>query len=122
MQLTPQDLKQLADLACDAAREAGVLIARYSEREVAVQHKAGGDSLASQVVTEVDELSQVIVLRQLEPTLERYELALLSEESPDDGRRLQRDYFWCIDPLDGTLPFTRRIPGYSVAIALVARD
>jgi hypothetical protein len=33
--------------------EAGVLIAQYDGREVLVQHKAGGESLASQVVTEV---------------------------------------------------------------------
>ena len=122
MQLSTQNLNQLTDIACAAALEAGALIARYSQREVGVQRKEGGDSLASQVVTEVDELSQAIVLRHLEPTLAAYDLALLSEEKVDDGSRHAKDYFWCIDPLDGTLPFTQRIPGYSVSIALVSRD
>ena len=46
---------------------------------------------------------------------------LLTEESPDDRKRLTKDFFWCIDPLDGTLPFIESTPGYSVAIALVSR-
>jgi myo-inositol-1(or 4)-monophosphatase len=121
MQLTAQNLTELASLATQAAVEAGALIARYSQREVAVQHKSGADSLAAQVVTEVDELSQSIILRHLEPSLAAYDLALLSEECRDDGSRHLKDYFWCIDPLDGTLPFTQRMPGYSVSIALVSR-
>jgi 3'(2'), 5'-bisphosphate nucleotidase/myo-inositol-1(or 4)-monophosphatase len=122
MQLEAKELSLLADLACEAARAAGALIASYREREVEVLHKAGGDSLASQVVTEVDELSQSLILKHLQPTVDRYDLALLTEESEDDGSRHAKDYFWCIDPMDGTLPFTQGIPGYSVSIALVARD
>jgi len=44
------------------------------------------------------------------------------EERDDDGGRLTADHFWCIDPLDGTLPFVEGTPGYSVSIALVRRD
>ncbi|MBT7411403.1 MAG: inositol monophosphatase, partial [Methylococcales bacterium] len=32
-----------------------------------------------------------------------------------------KDYFWCIDPLDGTLPFIESTAGYAVSIALVSR-
>ena len=46
---------------------------------------------------------------------------MLTEESEDDHSRFQKEYFWCIDPLDGTLPFTKKEPGYSVSIALVAK-
>lgn len=49
-----------------------------------------------------------------------------------DGRKLRgagtakknrfiQDYFWCVDPLDCTLPFTEDKPGYTVAIALVSK-
>jgi fructose-1,6-bisphosphatase/inositol monophosphatase family enzyme len=51
-----------------------------------------------------------------------YDLALLTEELIDDGSRFEKDYFWCIDPLDGTLPFTQGKSGYAVSIALVRRD
>jgi 3'(2'), 5'-bisphosphate nucleotidase/myo-inositol-1(or 4)-monophosphatase len=64
-------------------------------------------------------LSQAVILRYLLPTCITYDIALLSEEQLDDGSRFQQDAFWCIDPLDGTLPFTEGIPGYAVSIALV---
>ncbi len=122
MHLDSTSLSLLADKACEAALAAGAVISSYTAGQVTVQHKAGGDSLASQVVTEVDERSQAAVLEVLDPTFEEYDLALLTEELADDGSRYEKDYFWCIDPLDGTLPFTQGKPGYAVAIALVRRD
>lgn len=121
MNLSSQDLITLRDIAIEAAKQAGQLIAEYSRRKVEVKQKSGGDSLASQVVTEVDLKSQQIILDSLQPTCSLYDLALLTEESTDDRERLQKDYFWCIDPLDGTLPFTEGTPGYAVSIALVSR-
>lgn len=121
MNLAVSDLHQLADLAILAATEAGQMIAKSRPQEV--QHKtAGGASLASQVVTEIDRRSEAIILDTLSPTLERFELGLLTEEQDDDASRLTADYFWCIDPLDGTLPFIEGTPGYAVSIALVRRD
>ncbi len=124
MTLTEPQLQELADEACRAATEAGALIASYRDRKVAVREKtdSAGSGLASQVVTEVDERSEELILRLLAPTIEHHDLAVLTEEREDDRQRLAKDHFWCIDPLDGTLPFTRGIPGYSVAIALVRRD
>lgn len=121
MKLTSDDLHCLADQACLAAQVAGALIASYRDRDVEVKQKSGGDGFASQVVTEVDERSEGIVLRILEPTLAHYDLAVLTEEREDDRLRLVKEAFWCIDPLDGTLTFTRGLPGYSVAIALVSK-
>ncbi|MGZ0709846.1 3'(2'),5'-bisphosphate nucleotidase CysQ family protein [Coraliomargarita sp. W4R53] len=115
-------LNFLADEACEAARLAGALIRTYTAGKVAVSHKEGGDSLASQVVTEVDEGSQAVILQRLQGTMAQYDLALLTEELSDDGSRFSKDYFWCIDPMDGTLPFTQGKPGYAVAIALVRQD
>ena len=120
MKLTSTDLDELVDLALLAAKEAGEMVA--TTRPEKVEHKAEGASLASAVVTEIDRRSEDIILDILRPTLERYELGLLTEEQVDDGSRLTADYFWSIDPLDGTLPFIEGIPGYSISIALVRRD
>lgn len=120
MNLSKRHLGELADLAIVAATEAGEMIARSRPEEV--HHKAGGDSLASQVVTEIDHQSEAIILGHLAPSLERFELGLLTEEREDDGGRLTADHFWCIDPLDGTLPFVEGIPGSAVSIALVGHD
>jgi myo-inositol-1(or 4)-monophosphatase len=122
MKLTANDLFLLCQCAISAAYQAGRLIAEKSYHPITVNTKQGGESLASQVVTEVDHLSQDIILRILLPTCERFDLALLSEERPDNRQRLEKDFFWCIDPLDGTLPFIESIPGYAVSIALVSRD
>ena len=120
MKLSPTDLHQLAAVAMSAATEAGQMIAR--SRPTDVQHKAGADSLASQVVTEIDRRSEDIIVDLVGPTLERFDLGLLTEERDDDRSRLTAEFFWCIDPLDGTLPFIEGSPGYAVSIALISRD
>ena len=120
MKLSTSELCELADLAIGAATEAGQMIARSRPREI--QHKTGGPSLASQVVTEIDRRSEDIILEILAPSLERFELGMLTEEQEDAGGRLTSDYFWNVDPLDGTLPFVEGSPGYAVSIALVGND
>jgi fructose-1,6-bisphosphatase/inositol monophosphatase family enzyme len=116
------DLPELTKQAVQSAREAGGIIRSYQDREVDVLHKEGGDTYASQVVTEVDRKAQDAILRILGPSCEEFDLAVLTEESEDDRSRFEKEFFWCIDPMDGTLPFIRKEPGYSVSIALVARD
>ena len=116
------DLEALTREASQAALEAGEIIRSHQNRDVDVLHKEGGDTYASQVVTEVDRKAQDAILQVLGPTCEELDLAVLTEESEDDHGRLEKDFFWCIDPMDGTLPFIRREPGYSVSIGLVAKD
>ena len=122
MKLGDSDLFLLSQCAISAAYQAGHIITKHAHYPVSVNSKKGGSSRASQVVTEVDHLSQDIILQTLRPTCTVYDLALLTEESPDSLERLEKDFFWCIDPLDGTLPFIESTPGYAVSIALVARD
>ncbi|MEE9354401.1 MAG: inositol monophosphatase family protein [Methylococcaceae bacterium] len=121
MELSELNLQLLAEYAVSAAHKAGQLIAKYAQKPIVFNTKKSGSSQASQVVTEVDHLSQAVILQTLAPTCETYDLALLTEESPDDRQRLQKDFFWCVDPLDGTLAFVQSKPGYSVSIALVSQ-
>ena len=116
------NLEELTRQAVQAALEAGELIRSYRDREVEVLHKEGGDTYASQVVTEVDRKAQDAILQVLGPSCEKFGLAVLTEENEDDGSRFEKQCFWCIDPMDGTLPFIRKEPGYSVSIGLVAKD
>ncbi|WP_372847346.1 3'(2'),5'-bisphosphate nucleotidase CysQ [Pontiella sp.] len=120
MKLLPDDLTRLADVALAAARRTGRYISET--RPTVVRQDKDGDCLAAQVLTEVDGQSQEMILEILRPTFAEFDLALLAEESEDDGSRLEKDYFWCIDPIDGTLSFIENAPGYSVSIALIARD
>lgn len=120
--LAPADLVELADAAEIAARAAGEIVRRASRFEKTVAHKTGGSSRASQVVTETDREAEDRIVEILSPSTRRFDLAMLAEESPDDGSRHERDAFWCIDPLDGTLFFTEDLPGPAVSIALVSRE
>lgn len=122
MPLSSDDLKALSECAIKAALDAGRLIASRSTGPLDVQRKDGGDSLASQVVTEVDLLSEAIIVKELSPSCDKHDIALLSEEGVDDLRRLETEAFWCVDPLDGTLDFIESSPGYSVSIALVSNS
>lgn len=121
MILNRDQLIDLSKVAMEAAREAAGLIAVYAQKDVKVERKAGGENFASQVVTEVDRVSQELILNKFQATFSDYDLGILTEESEDNQSRFSKDYFWCIDPLDGTLPFTEKREGYSVSIALVSR-
>lgn len=116
------NLSELNQIAIEAALSAGKVIQKYMKDEVKVERKTGGDSYASQVVTAVDLECEKVILSKLRPTCKDYNLALLSEETEDDGSRLEEDFFWCIDPMDGTLAFINKYPGFSVSIALIAKD
>jgi fructose-1,6-bisphosphatase/inositol monophosphatase family enzyme len=116
------DLIQLRNIAIEAALSAGKAIKRSVNSDILVENKNGGTSYASQVVTAVDRECETEILSHLQPTCMEFELGLISEESEDDTSRFTKDYFWSIDPMDGTLAFINGRPGFSVSIALVAKD
>lgn len=116
------DLLKLNDIASKAALSAGKVIQQYMQEEILVEQKKGGISYASQVVTEVDRACESVILSHLRPSCDEFHLALLSEETEDDGSRFEEDFFWCVDPMDGTLAFINKQAGFSVSIALVAKD
>ena len=115
-------LQELCQVAVDAARSAGEIIQTHLNKEIVVSHKEGGDTLASQVVTEVDRMAEEAIVASIKPISEKHDIAILTEETPDDGSRFEKDYFWSIDPMDGTLAFVEKKPGYAVSIGLVGRE
>lgn len=119
--MTP-DLTLLSSEAIKAALSAGNIIRKYADEDISVELKSGGENYASQVVTKVDKACDSAIRAHLLPLCHQFDLALLSEESEDDGSRLEKDFFWCVDPMDGTLAFINKQPGFSVSIALVARN
>jgi fructose-1,6-bisphosphatase/inositol monophosphatase family enzyme len=116
------DILKLSDIAIKAALSAGKIIQRHMNDDVKVGKKHTGTSRFSEVVTAVDKACETEILSHLLPSCEEYDLALLSEETEDDASRFEKDFFWCIDPMDGTLSFINKQPGFSVSIALVEKD
>ena len=116
------DWSHLIETAILAAESAGRVIQKYMHDDVEVEQKEGGSTYASQVVTAVDIESEKVILSYLLPTCKKYDLGLLTEETEDDGSRFEKDFFWCIDPMDGTLSFINGRPGFAISIALIAKD
>jgi len=116
------NLSELSKIAIDAALAAGKVIQKYRYENISVEEKSGGTSYASQVVTEVDKACELVIRSHLVQSCNTYNIALLTEESEDDGGRFEKKYFWCVDPMDGTLAFIKKQAGFSVSIALVAQD
>lgn len=119
MKLSSIQLRELCQVAIHAAKQAGKLIMESHEQDIRVDKKESGNSPASEVVTETDRKCQSLIISLLQPTIDKYDLALLAEESEDNGSRLEKDYFWCIDPIDGTLSYIEKTWGYAVSIALI---
>ena len=100
------------------AREAGAAIMKiYDEVNPAVEYKVDNSPL-----TQADLASHHIIvnrLNQLSP-----EWPVLSEESKEIPfeQRSSWQYFWLVDPLDGTKEFLLRNGEFTVNIALIAKD
>jgi myo-inositol-1(or 4)-monophosphatase len=104
-------LEPAINIALRAARKAGDLIVRASERMdlVKVEEKDVND-----FVTNIDKASEEEVIYQLrkawpDDTIVGEESGILRSNTPSDTT-------WYIDPLDGTTNFIRGIPHYAVSI------
>ena len=107
-------------IAADAARRAGRLQMERYERLERIVHKSEHD-----VVTEVDELSEQLIIAALREAYPRD--AVLAEESghtaalaPAGESEVDpaEQRVWIIDPLDGTVNYANGIPVFCVAIGL----
>lgn len=97
------------------ALEAG----RLAEKKIMEVYETGFDvQMKSDLspVTEADKESDAIIRKYLNDKFPSY--ALLSEESFDDKDRLNNDYVWIIDPLDGTTDFIDGNGDFAINIAL----
>lgn len=99
------------------AKKAGDAIMEIYERDFQVEYKEDESPL-----TEADLKSNEIIcefLQKLYPTI-----PLLSEENSVINYQVRRDweYYWCIDPIDGTKEFIKKNGEFTVNIALVYKN
>jgi len=109
------ELEKLLETATIAAREAGKKILEiYESGDFSVEAKADNSPL-----TLADKASHQAIVEHLEKT----ELPILSEEGRDVSydERKHWEYFWMIDPLDGTKEFIKKNGEFTVNIALINR-
>ena len=105
------DLERAAEVAtraCDRAREQ--ILPRF--RDVAVEFKADGTP-----VTEADRAAERVIREVLQ---EAYpDFGLLGEEYGEGSNSQPGKPQWIIDPIDGTISFSRGIPLFGTLIALM---
>ncbi|MFW6023083.1 MAG: 3'(2'),5'-bisphosphate nucleotidase CysQ [Halanaerobiaceae bacterium] len=104
-------LERELQLAIELAVKAGKEIMKVYNRTFEVEYKEDDSPL-----TEADKASNDIIVPALKKASPEY--AVLSEEEKDDLTRLENDYCWVIDPLDGTKEFVKRNGEFTVNIAL----
>lgn len=104
------DLKAMLSLAVAAAREAGELI-----RDAPITTlKTAFKSSPTDIVTEMDHASEKLIIQRI------------LDARPDDGivgeegasRNSKSGINWLIDPIDGTVNYSRGLPNYSISIAV----
>lgn len=109
------DYKDLLTTALRAASEAShAILEVYGSGDFQTEQKADASP-----VTLADKRAHIIIANHLEQT----GLPLLSEEGSTIPyhERSRWDYFWLVDPLDGTKEFLKRNGDFTVNIALVSQ-
>jgi myo-inositol-1(or 4)-monophosphatase len=100
----------MLETAIRAAREAGRVLLEGSRGEICVEHLAQRD-----VKLAMDKKAEEVILRIVREKFPGH--AILSEECGVVGPK--SDYLWVIDPLDGTVNYSRRIPLWGTSVALL---
>src|SRR3989344_3431493 len=99
----------------DIAKKAGdAVLKRFGNSGV---HRMKSDRVWD-VVTEVDLLAYKIITSAIKKAYPDH--GIISEES--GGINNHAEYIWIIDPIDGTLNFSRNVPMFGVMICLARRD
>lgn len=103
------DFKQTAISAC---KRAAKIQLDLSKKEIKFSLKSKHDVLA-----EADILSEKIIIETIKQEFPDHKI--LSEEAGEEKQ--DSDYFWVIDPVDGTINFTKGIDEFCISIGLEHR-
>jgi 3'(2'), 5'-bisphosphate nucleotidase len=110
------DLIKLTSIAKEASLQAGdAILSIYQQEDIGLEVKDDQSPL-----TLADKAAHEVIMEHLAAT----GLPVLSEEGksiPYDERK-NWEYFWMVDPLDGTKEFVKRNGEFTVNIALIYRE
>ena len=103
---------EFAHVAEGVARQAGALLRGFYEKGVAAEYKGDVD-----LVTEADRTSEKLIGEKLKAAFPEH--GIYGEEGTRD--RLDGEYRWYVDPLDGTTNFAHGFPAFCVLLGLERR-
>ncbi len=96
---------------CEEAARAGGQVLRDLAGRIHPREKAPKD-----LVTEADFAAQATIQRIVQGAFPDH--AFIGEEGEASPGAAECPFCWVVDPLDGTLNYTRQLPNYSVSVAL----
>ncbi len=109
--------KYIADLHTLTQRAGEALLAVYETEDFGIENKADDSP-----VTRADKASNDIICAGLAALTPSY--PIVSEENLEIPytERQHFEYYWCVDPLDGTKEFINRNDDFVINIALIQRN
>lgn len=114
------ELQPIRAIASHIAREAGTALMKTFDQP----HQQTTKRTVTDIVTEGDTASETVILEGLRQHFPDHHI--ISEEGGGAGSGSapadQAEYFWYIDPLDGTSNYASNIPMFSVSMGLADRN
>lgn len=113
-------LPALCNVVRRIAVEAGEITLDYFEEGMRIAHETKDDGSP---VTEADRRAEEYITRQLKDTVAS--IPVIAEEAISSGDAQDisgEEYFWLVDPLDGTREYAEGSPDYTVNIALIKNN
>lgn len=105
-------LSSILEASLPCVNEAAASVQRlFISREYSVSEKSPGDPLTSADLQSNDILREGLM--RLVP-----DAAWISEESDQALNRMEHEYAWIVDPIDGTREFASGVPEYSISVGL----
>jgi 3'(2'), 5'-bisphosphate nucleotidase len=114
----PRSIRNILPAALHASKKAGNAIIEIYESGFTVEHKIDHTPL-----TTADRRAHQIIMDHLSLSAGK-QIPMVSEEgdAPSFEERILWEYFWLIDPLDGTKEFIDRNGEFTVNIALIHKN
>lgn len=108
------NILEAADFAKQLAEDAGKITLSYYGRKFEIEHK----DVINNLVTEADLAVEKFIIEAIQSKYPDHNL--VTEENGNFSGN--SDYFWFIDPIDGTTNFAHSYPMFAVSIALYKQN
>lgn len=102
-------MSDFKSVAIEAANEASKVILEFSKSDISYSMKSVRD-----IQAEADLAAERLIIDKIKQSYPDH--SILSEESGSENH--QSEYLWIVDPIDGTINFSRHIEEYCISIAL----
>lgn len=105
------------NIICDIAKKAAVEIMKIYNKDFSVEYKEDNSPL-----TEADLKANSIICENLQELYPN--IPILSEENThiEYNKRKDWEYYWCIDPIDGTKEFIKKNGEFTINIGLIHKN